>query len=844
MQINWKKEVLPHIYAIGIFLALAFMYCLPVLQGEQVRQGDMIQVEGMAHEAKAFYADSGQRPLWTNSMFSGMPSYMVYTGPSANKASFLNRAMGLWLPQPVNMLFIAMLGMYLLLAVLGFKFWIRLFGGVAYGFSSYNVIIIGVGHITKMLTMAWMAPLLAGVLLIYNRKYLIGAVVTTLSAMLLIYNNHYQIIYYTAIMLVALAIWRLIAALQARQLRAFIVATVICLGSGILAALPSLPHIMVTRDYAKYSIRDSQSQLTLQDNNKQIQKGGLDIDYAFQWSLGKLETFSILIPNIYGGPPHSQDFFTGSATYKQLAQLGAGGQQAAGITNAALYWGPQPFTTPIYFGAIICFLFILSLFVIRSRHKWWLLAVTLLAVMMAWGGNFEAFNAFLFHHLPLYNKFRTPSMTMVIPQLTLVLMACWALNDLSTGKITKKEALAALKKTLYVTVGLILLLWIIVGGLLGYTGPSDQRLAQQLGQQAMDMLRKSIHSDRASVFRYDAIRALFFAAAVFALLWQFLKDRLKATTLFALLGLLLIADLFVLDRRYLNTDNFVPQEQLANYYQPSPADQQILQDKSPDYRVLNLSVGLSSIFNDASTSYFHKSIGGYSPAKLWRYQDLIDHQLMPDLQTIFGALQTKKNLDSSLTGLLQSFPVLNMLNTKYFIVNPSGAPVINPAALGNAWFVDSLQWVPDANQEMQALRDFQPAHTAVLNASFKDAIKKGPPAKDSAAGIQLTQYGLNQLSYTTQNSRDGFGVFSEIYYPDGWKATIDGKEVPILRVNYLLRGLEIPAGQHKIQFTFHPEIFFKGQTLSGISSSVLILLILAGLGLAFYRSHRDKPAAS
>lgn len=839
MQINWKKEVFPHLYAIIIFIVLGFAYCLPVLNGQEVRQPDMIQVEGMRHEAEQFYNQTGETPLWSNSMFSGMPTYMVYTGPTSNKASILNDVTTLWLPQPVNMLFIAMLGVYFLLTVFGFRYWVRLFGAAAYGFSSYNVIIIWVGHITKMLTMAWMAPVLAGVLLIYKRKYLAGSIVTTLSSMMLIYNNHYQIIYYTAILLLFLVVWRFIFALKEKQLKSFFIGSLLCLGTGLLGALPSLPHILVTKEYAKYSIRDSQSKLTLKDNNNsKITKGGLDMDYAFRWSLGKLETFSILIPNIYGGPPHSEDFYSQSDTFKKLSQLGAGGQQAAGIVQAIQYWGPQPGTTPIYFGAIICFLFILSLFLIRSKHKWWLLAVTLVSFLMAWGNNFEAFNSILFNHLPMYNKFRTPSMIMVIPQLTFVLLACWALNDILTGKTDIKYGIEALKKAFYVTAGLIILLWIIVSGLLNYTGVNDVRISQQLGQKAMDMLKASIHEDRASLFRWDAIRSLIFVGLIFVVLRAYLKDKLKPVSIFVILSFLLIVDLMVLDKRYLNEDKFVPKTQLASHYQPSAADQQILQDKSADFRVLNLSRGLNGVFNDAATSYFHKSIGGYSPAKLWRYQDLIDHQLIPALQTIYGAFQSKQSM-GRIDTLLRNFPVLNMLNTKYYIVNPDGAPIKNPNALGNAWFIDSIEWVNNANDEMLSLSRFKPAKTAIINTSFKTEIKTGNPVNDSAAYIRLSQYGLNKMEYTSQNSHAGFGVFSEIYYPQGWKAFVDGKEVPIVRVNYLLRGIEIPAGQHKIEFQFHPKIFFTGRTLSGISSSVIIILILIGLGFGFYKSHKS-----
>ncbi len=602
---------------------------------------------------------------------------------------------------------------------------------------------------------------------------------------------------------------------------------------------------MITQEYAKYSIRDSQSQLTLKDNvNNRIEKGGLNIDYAFQWSLGKLESFSVFIPNVYGGPPPSDNFLPESHTYEQLTRLGAQPQQAVSIANRTFYWGPQPFTSPVYFGAIICFLFILSLFIIQSRHKWWLLAVTLLSFLMAWGSNFSAFNDFLFNHLPLYNKFRAPSMILVIPQLTFVIMATWALNDILTGKCSKKVCWEALKKAFYVAVGLIIFIWFLVAGGLGYTGTNDASLTQMLGDQVMDQLRQSIHKDRAALFQKDAIRTFIFVALTFILLWAFIKEKIKPVYLFVFMSILLLFDLFQVDKRYLNDNSFVPEEQLANHYQPSEAERQILQDKAPDIRTLNLSVGFSNIFNSATTSYFLKTVGGYSPAKLWRYQDLIDHQLTPNLQTIYGAFQSKKGIDSSTFQLLNSFPVLNMLNTKYFIIDPNSPPLLNLRALGNAWFVDSIRWEPDANKEMLALSNFDPSNTAIIQSSFKNKVRNTALIKDTSAHIELTRYGLNQLQYQSTNNQDGFGVFSEIYYPNGWKAYIDKEEVPIVPVNYVLRGINIPAGKHEIVFKFHPQIFYTGQILSSVSSGILILLILIGLGFDFYRKHRSSAASS
>lgn len=838
MQINWKKNILPHIYAIIAFIILGFIYCSPALQGEQVRQSDMIQVEGMAHEAKTFYQQTGERPLWTNSMFGGMPTYLIYTGPSANKISFFNKLTTLWLPQPVNMLFIAMLGMYFLLMVFGFKYWVSLFGAVGYGFSSYNVILIATGHITKMMTMAWMAPVLAGVLLIYRGKYLIGAIVTAFSAALLIYNNHFQVIYYMIILLAFLAVWRLIVAIQKKQFAQFVIASLICLGAGVLAVLPAMGNLMITNEYADYSIRNSQSQLTLENTtNTKIEKGGLDIDYAYQWSLGKLETFSILIPNIYSGPP-SEDFVSNSETFQMLSQMGAGQQQVAGFLGRYLYWGPQPFTSPVYFGALICFLFVLSFFLIKSKHKWWILAVTLLAILMSWGKNFAILNDFLFYHLPLYNKFRAPSMMLIIPQLTFVLMACWALNKTLSGKVKKKELWDAVKKTLYVTGGIIILVWIIAASL-GYVGSSDAALKQQFGDQIMSALR----SDRASLLKKDAIRSLIFIILFFVALWALIKEKIKSVPFFVIASLLLLFDLFPIDKRYLNDDNFIPDYELANIIQPSPADKQIMADKDPYFRTLNLSVGINGIFNDAITSYYHKSVGGYSPAKLWRYQDLIDYQLMPEIQRMIGELQGKKTLDSSVLNIFSSSPVMNMLNTKYYIINPNGPPVTNNNALGNAWFVKNVNWVPNADSEMLVLNHFNPATTAVINQSYKEQLNGFTPQVDPSANIQLTQYGLNKLEYKAANPQPGLAVFSDIYYPAGWKAYIDNKEVPIIRVNYLLRGLKIPAGTHTIEFRFHPETFFTGQKISGISSTILLILLLIGIAFEIYKKSKRSESA-
>lgn len=821
MKTNWQKLILPHVLAILIFIVLGFVYCSPLLQGEVVNQSDMVQVQGMTKEAKDFYEKTGEHPLWSNSMFSGMPTFLTYTGPSANKLGIVNQVVGLYLPQPVNMLFLAMLGMYILLCVMGFNYWVRLFGAVAYGFSSFNLILISVGHITEMMSMVYMAPLLAGIILAYRGKYILGAVLTALSTALIVYNNHLQIAYYTVIMVTCLVIGEAIHSIKTKQLPQFFKASLLLAIAAVLAVLPASDNLLITREYAKYSIRGSQSELTLQNNtDKNIAKGGLNIDYAYQWSMGKLETFSILIPNIYGGPA-SSDFISSSKTYNQFTNMGAPPQQAAAYTDQYLYWGPQPSTLPVYFGAIICFLFVLSLFLVKSRHKWWLLAVTVLAILMSWGKNFAPLNDFLFYHLPLYNKFRAPSMSMVIPQLSFVFLACWALHEALCGDISKKDAWDAVKKSLYITGGIILLLTFFTGSFLGYASPNDD-------SRMTAPLLNALHDDRASLLRADGIRSLVFVLITAGALWAYLKNKIKFTPLIAILGIALLFDLFQVDKRYLKDDNFMDADQYAGIIQSTQADQLILQDKTPYYRVLNLTV---STFNDAKTSYFHKSIGGYSPAKLWRYQDLIDFQVSPEINRIISRLQGMKQLDSASLEVFQSAPVLNMLNTKYFIINPNGPPVENKSALGNAWFIQHISWVPDANSEMTTMEHFDPRNIAVMDSRFEKDLGGFQPAAtaDTAANIQLTQYGLNELKYASSNSQDGFGVFSDIYYPAGWKAFIDGKETPILRVDYALRGLKIPAGRHEIDFKFHPDTYFLGQEISGISSIILILLVIGGL---------------
>lgn len=837
----WRKAY-PHLIAIAIFIVLGFAYCSPVLQGQVLQQSDMVQVEGMSKEAKDFYEKTGEHPLWTNSMFCGMPSYLIFTGPTANLLQYGNRVFTLNLPAPVNMLFLAMLGMYVLLCVLGFDYAICLIGAVAFGFSSYNVIIIGAGHITKMMSMAYMPMVLAGMWLLYRGKWIIGGVVTALMAAMMVYNNHLQIMYYAAILGACMVVGFFIISLRKHQLKSFFIATLILMAAAVLALLPAADNLLITREYARYSIRDSQSELTLAKKNEEVGKGGLNIDYAFQWSLGKLETFSILIPNVYGGPVTSAQL-EDSHVYQTLNQQGLAGEQASNVAAQILqyaYWGPQPFTTPVYFGAIICFLFLLGCFLIKSPHKWWLIAATAIGIILSWGKHLAFINDFLFYHLPLYNKFRSPSMAMVIPQLTFVWMAAWTMQELIHSKWKKADLLRVLKYTALI-IGIILL--VVGGGLLvDYASSNDAQLMQaignaQLGQAIVNALR----DDRASLLHHDALRSFVWIAIMAILIWLWIQHKLKPHLFFLIAGLSILIDLWAVDKRYLNDQNFTDELSLQQIFQPSPAIQHIQQDPDPYFRVLNMSVGLNGIFNDALTSYFVKSIGGYSPAKLWRYQDLIDYQLMPAITRLFSIVQTANQSDSTVVRAFGQSPVLNMLNTRYFILNPQAPPIKNVHALGNAWFIRRVQWAANADTEMLSLNNFDPATTVIIDKRYQQLLPAQQFETDSSTQIQLTQYGLNELHYAAKNNHNGFAVFSDIYYPAGWEAYVDGKETPIVRVNYLLRGLYIPAGTHEIVFRFHPHTYYLGQRISFWASLALLLLIVAGV---IWEWKRSRPTRS
>ncbi|MBO9732358.1 MAG: YfhO family protein [Chitinophaga sp.] len=831
MKQNWLKAILPHLAAIGIFLLLAVVYCSPVLEGKVVNQADMKNVEGMAKEAKDFYEATGERPLWTNSMFSGMPSYVIYTGPGTNRVAWMNTIATLKTPFPINMLFLAMLSMYLLLCILDFKYWIRIMGAVAFTFCSYNVIIIDVGHITKMFDIALMPAVLAGIILTYRGKLITGAALTALATGMLIYNNHLQIIYYTLIMVGCLAIGAFIHALREKQIPQFLKASGLLAIAGALAILTSMDSLLMLREYTDYTMRGSKSELTLdQGDIAQKKSTGLDIDYAYDWSYGKAESGTFLIPG-YVGNSSAQKLGSNSNFAQQMISLGVPAQQVEQFVEQQklpVYYGAQAKGTsgPVYVGAIICFLFVLSLLLVKSWHKWWLVGVTIVGFILAWGKNMAFINDFLFYHLPLYNKFRAPAQALVLPSLTFVVLGCWGLQEVIASKLTKAELLKKLKEALLITGGILLGFVLISYFFTGFSSASDANMqgyfAQMMGgEENGKLLIRALEKDRSSLLIKDAFRSAIFILIAAGAIWAYLQDKIKWQAALLIITGAVAIDLLQVDRNYLNNDSFVDDLSYMQVLQPSPADQQIKQDPDPYYRVFNVT---TAPFDDASPSYFHKNIGGYSPAKLWIYQDLITHQI------------SKQNMH-----------VLNMLNTKYFIVpdQKSGQPVAqrNPGAYGNAWFVKDIVWAPDANTEMKTLDYLNTRDSAVIDKRFAAQMGNFKTSADSSASIKLTKYGLNKLEYASHNPQDGFGVFSEIYYPAGWKAFIDDKPTDIIRTNYALRGLKIPAGDHKIEMRFEPTTIFTGLKIANISSALLLLIVIGVFGWEFFQYLKKERKA-
>ncbi len=812
MQLNIKKYTTDILIIVG-FALLSVIYCYPALQGKKLRMGDTISWIAMSHEAKQWHEKTGENTMWSNSMFGGMPTFTFYVPESNNFIYPIQDLIVKVFPEPAYFFFLAMLSFFILMSVLKVNRWVAVIGSIGFTFATFNIDIILAGHQTEMFSVAYMPAVIAGLLLLYRSRWWTGIPLLGISLALMVGDAHFQILWYLLVIILFMVVGLFIAAIREKQIKQFFISSAIALVTAIVAIGPSAPNLLTTAEYAKETMRGGTSELSVHDKGKK--SGGLDKDYAFRWSNSVGETFCMMIPYLYGG---SSDEPIEEAP--KLSEM-TGGQ----IGGAPLYWGPQPFLgAPAYIGAIICFLFVLGLLVVKSNHKWWIVAVCALAIMMSWGDHFAALNYFLFDNLPMLNKFRTPTMVMVIPQLLFSMLGIWALNDIVSGNITKEELWKKLKIAAGITAGLCLLLAFGGSMFFSYTNPATD------GRYQAEIIR-ALKEDRSSLAMKSALTSAVFILLAAALIWAYIKNMVKANVLIIGVGVLVAVDIMRVDANYMTEDKYQDESDYEANFQPRPVDAQIMQDPDPYYRVLDIS---RNVYNDATQAYFHKCIGGYSPAKMEIYQDLIDRQM--DFNT--------GNVNAQ---------VLNMLNAKYFIFpTKGGGPGLqrNAEACGNAWFVDNIKWAGTADEEMNDLNagklgdtahvgGFEPLHTAVLRSKYQGQVGNGNVGKDSAAYVKLAKYGLNEISYASNNSMDGFAVFSDIYYKD-WHAFIDGKETPIYRTDYVLRGVKVPAGQHKIEFRFISETFEKGNKIALISS---ILLLGVCLG-AVYQVVRKQPGGT
>lgn len=822
------RKFLPHVLIIAIFIAISCLFCYPAFQGKTLDQHDIKTWLWGSKESRDYYAKTGENALWANNMFGGMPQVQIDAYPVNNWYHKLNSMIQLYkhgeAPNPAIYFFIAMGCFYILSSALRINKWLGAIGAVAFAFSTYNATIVTAGHTTKMLDIAFVPAIMAGIIIAYRGKYLQGAALAGLFMAFSFDSGHLQIIYYSIFLIAAMVLAALVEAIRKNNIKTWMLASVALFLAASFAFLANASRILQTQEYTPYSTRGGSSPLTL---NKKEKSAGLDREYAFSWSNGVGETFSILVPNLYGGSI-KENIGADSHFGQKLSELGASEEAVEQMTTRApLYWGPQPLVSgSIYFGAVICFLTVLSLFVIRSPYKWWLFGVSIFILCIGMGKNFALLNYFLFDHFPLFNKFRSPNMAPSIASVLFPLLAVWALRDIFEEKISKQELFKNLKLSLAITGGLCLVILIATQTAFDYKSENDARMEQGYGQAGPELV-KALREDRSSAATTDALRSLIFVLLAGGVLYAYSKNKAGKTTAIAALGLLVAVDLLPVARRWLNEHDFVDTEQyFAENFSPRPADAQILQDKDPYYRVFDLT---SDPFNDSKPSYFHKSIGGYQGAKMQNYQDLIENQL--------GRYNAA---------------VLNMLNTKYFIVpGQKGEAMVHPntEALGNAWFVSDIKWVKTADEEMLALNahainqpadsatvanDFNPAQTAIMRDTFK-TLAGGAFGKDAAAYVRLAPNGYTprRMKFESSNSQDGIAVFSDIYYPIGWTATIDGKPTTIMPADYLLRAIRVPAGKHTIEFSFDSAAFEKGKSLALAGSVLLTLLILGGLFLAF-----------
>ncbi len=812
------KKLMPYLMAIVLFVVISLAYLNPLLEGKKLRQDDITRHKGMSKEVVDFRENTGEEALWTNSMFGGMPAYQISVKYKGNLIRYIDSIFKLGLPHPADLVFLYMFGFFVLMISLRVNPWLGIAGAIAFGLSSYFLIILGAGHNSKAHAIGYMAPVVAGFILTYRGKYMLGGILTLLFLSLEIQAGHPQITYYLMLLLLVFGISEFVFSVREKTFPSFTRSTLIVVAVAVLAVLTNITSLWGTYEYGKYTIR-GKTELTSEKENR---TSGLDKDYATQWSYGKGETLSLMVPNAKGGASGAL-----AQNEKAMDQIEPSLRNAVAQNRVSQYWGDQPFTSgPVYVGAFIIFLFIYGLFIVKGRMKWWLLAGTLLSIMLAWGKNFMPLTEFFLDYFPGYNKFRAVSMTLVIAELTIPLLALLALSKLiEKPEIFKKKvnlfslSVNPFYLSLGLTGGLSLLFALVPDWFFSFLSDYESQMIADQGKSSPENAAgiaeffANVEIARMAIFKADALRSFVLILIGGAIIWGFAMGKIKKGLTFGLLIALVLVDMWGIDKRYLDDDSFVGKSKVDKPYAMSPADKLILKDKDPNFRVLNLTV---DPFADASTSYYHKSIGGYHGAKLRRYQELYDHQI-----------KGKFNRD-----------VLNMLNTKYFIqADESRKPFVapNPQALGNAWFVNNVKMVANADEELDALSDFDPEKVAIVDVRFENELVGYTSGVDSSALIKLIEYKPNNLKYQVNSQKDQLAVFSEIYYPKGWNAYVDGTLTPHFRVDYVLRGMLVPGGKHLVEFKFEPRVYTIGEKVSFGSSLLVILLII---GFAVYEAKK------
>lgn len=819
------KKILPDLIAILAFVLISFAYFFPAdIEGRILFQHDTAAGAGAGQEAKEYYEQTGERTRWTNSLFGGMPTYQI--SPSYDSTvplQWTQKIYQLFLPTYVNLTFILMLGFYILLRAFGIPAWLAGLGGIMWAFSSYFFILISAGHIWKFITLAYVPPTIAGIVLAYRGKLLWGGILTALFVALQITSNHVQMSYYFFFVILFFVGAYFEKAWRTKTLPQFFKASAVLIVAALVGIAANVSNLYHTYAYSKETMRGKSELVQTGDAAKQT-SSGLDRDYITQWSYGIDETLTLLVPNFKGGA-------SAALSQSETAMSKANPMYSSLYGSLTQYFGTQPMTSgPVYVGAFVLFLFVLGCFIVKGPLKWALIGATFFSIVLSWGKNFMPLTDFFIDYVPLYNKFRAVSSILVIAEFTIPLLAIFALKRLLEEPEILKQEKKPLGISLLLTAGIALLLAVAPGSIgSGYVPAQEAQMLQNAVNQQMipanelSGILANLGEIRAELVSSDALRSFIIIGIGCSLLWLYASGKLRSSLTIAGITILCLADMWGVNKRYLNDAQFVPHSIRTETFTKTNTDELILQDTSLDYRVLNFA---TSTFDDNNTSYWHKSVGGYHPAKLRRYQEMIEHHISPEMQAAYKAIATAGGEMDSVDA--NKFRVLNMLNTKYFIF-PAGqqrqtVPILNPHAYGNAWFVNKVQYVNNANEEIDALDSIIPTETAVVDARFKDVLKGATESyKDSLSSICLTSYAPNRLTYETNNAQDGIAVFSEIYYPDGWHVTIDGQPAELARADYILRTMYVPAGQHTIEMRFDPTSL---HVTEGIAYGALALLVI------------------